>query len=268
MFAALSPARRRFMLILVGLMAAGTLAVTVLVVRATRVNDVQPVAQDLPGPVLLVPGYGGSTESLLALAGALREEGRDVTVVATPGSGTGDLVEQAETLSGAVDAALERTGDNSVDVIGYSAGGVVARLWVRDFEGGSRARRVVTLGSPHHGANLAGLARDITPSQCPMACQQLAPQSDLLRTLNAGDETPPGPVYVTIWTATDEVVEPPDSAALEGGLNIIVQSLCPGADVSHGDLPREPALIALVLRQVEESAPSVPEDADCQSLSS
>ncbi len=267
-FAALSPARRRFVLALIGLSAAVALVMAVLAVRATRGNDVQPVAQDILGPVLLVPGYGGSTASLLALAAALREEGRDVTLVATPGNGTGDLAERAETLRGAVAAALERTGDESVDVIGYSAGGVVARLWVRDLGGGSAARRVVTLGSPHHGANVAGLAGDLAPSQCPLACRQLAPQSDLLRTLNAGDETPPGPVFVSIWTATDEVVEPPDSAALEGGLNIVVQNLCPGAEVSHADLPREPALIALVLRQVGEPPPSVPSRTDCASLSS
>lgn len=267
-FAALSPARRRFVLLLIGLTAGFALLMTVLVVRATRSGDVQPVAQDTPGPVLLVPGYGGSTASLEALAMALRADGRDVTVVSARGNGTGDLDEQAEGLGRAVDAILERTGDESVDVVAYSAGGMVARLWVRDFGGSDQARRVVTLGSPHHGTSVAGLAVDIAPSQCPKACRQLVPQSDLVRALNAGDETPAGPEFVSIWSMTDRTVTPPDSAALDGALNINVQDLCPDAEVSHGELPRAPAVIALVMRQVGVAAPMAPSDTDCESLSS
>ncbi len=94
------------------------------------------MSQDALGPVLLVPGYGGATAALDVLADALRQSGRDATVVALAGDGTGDLREQAEVLDDAVQRALERTGAASVDLVGYSAGGVTARLWARDFGGG------------------------------------------------------------------------------------------------------------------------------------
>ena len=53
---------------------------------------------------------------------------------------------------------MDRTGTDSVDVVGYSAGGVIARLFVRDDGGDSVVRRVLTLGSPHHGTDVAALA--------------------------------------------------------------------------------------------------------------
>ena len=124
--------------------------------------------------------------------------------------------------------ALAETGAPSVDVIGYSAGGVVARLWVRDYGGAARARRVLTLGSPHHGTSQAALGRELAGG-CPTACEQLVPDSDLLRRLNAGDETPDGPLWATVRSSGDQVVTPVDSAALDGAVNILVQDVCPGS---------------------------------------
>ena len=120
------------------------------------------------------------------------------------------------------------TNAPSVDVVGYSAGGVVARLWVRDYGGAGLARRVMTLGSPHHGTSQAALGRELAGG-CPVACEQLVPDSDLLRRLNAGDETPDGPLWATVRSTGDQVVTPVDSAALDGAVNILVQEVCPGA---------------------------------------
>ncbi len=186
--------------------------------------------------MLLVPGYGGRVESLDPLAAALRAAGRDVRVVPRLGDGTGDLDAEAEHLAEVAEQTLAETGAPSVDVIGYSAGGVVARLWVRDHGGASLARRVLTLGSPHHGTSQAALGRELAGG-CPTACEQLVPDSDLLRRLNAGDETPDGPLWATIRSRGDQVVTPVDSAALDGAVNILVQDVCPGAAVSHGELP-------------------------------
>ncbi len=268
MLAALSPARRRFLLLLLAVMVALALVAAVLVADRIGSGAVRPVAQDQPGPVLLLPGYGGSTGSLSALEEALRADGREATTLVPVGDGTADLSVQAAALGAAAEEALARTGAGSVDVVGYSAGGVVARLWVRDYGGASLARRVVTLGSPQHGSGLAELAVGTVPGRCPTACQQLAPDSDLLRALNAGDETPDGPQFISIWTAVDDVVTPPDSARLEGALNIPVQSVCPGSRVSHASLPSDPVVVALVLLQLGVDPPVAPSPQDCRRLSS
>jgi pimeloyl-ACP methyl ester carboxylesterase len=266
--AGLSPARRRLVVTVLALVVVAVLVTgaTLLLGRLSGAAGGEPVSQSEPGPVLLVPGYGGSTASLQPLADRLAAEGRDATVVAVPGNGTGDLGGSAEVLDEAVDAALERTGANSVDVVGYSAGGVVARLWAAD-GGADVARRIVTLGSPHHGTTLADLAGSLSPDQCPEACRQLATGSSLLTHLNAGDETPEGPAWVSIWTTQDETVTPPESARLEGALELPVQSVCADARVAHGDLPRHPLVQAMVLEQLGVAAPAALGPDDCARLS-
>ena len=90
-------------------------------------------------------------------------------------------------------------------------------------------RRAVTLASPHHGTDLAALAGSLGSTACPVACQQLDPDSDLLRRLNAEDETPAGPAWVALWTEDDKTVVPPDSGSLDGALDVALQDVCPGA---------------------------------------
>ena len=265
MLAGLSPARRRLVLGVAALVVIAMAALVVVLVSRAAAPAAEPVSQERPGPVLLVPGYGGSTASLQTLAGRLTAAGRDASVVQLPGNGTGDLAGAADALADAVEDALDRTGAESVDVVGYSAGGIVARLWVED-GGADVARRIVTLGAPHHGTTLADLAGDVAPEQCPLGCQQLGTDSDLLARLNNEDETPDGPTWVSIWTTQDRTVTPPDTARLDGALNLPVQSVCAQARIAHGDLPRDPVVIEIVLAELAPGEP-VPLDAgDCAAL--
>ncbi len=256
----MSPRRRRA---LVGALVVVLLAV-VTAVAVTRLRAADPVDQARPGPVLLVPGYGGSTASLQVLAAALRGLGRDVRVVALAGDGTGDLRVQAGRLQQAADAAVA-AGAPSVDVVGYSAGGVVVRLWAAELGGAAVARRVVTLGAPHHGTTVAELGAALAPGACPLACQQLVPGSDLLAGL---PETPDGPVWTSLWTTQDTTVTPPDSARLRGALDVAVQSVCADAVVAHGQLPRDPLVIGLVERALGAAPLGAPTPGDCAGLRS
>jgi triacylglycerol lipase len=262
-----SPTPRRLVL-----GAAALALVAVLVVGAVlllsggdpRAEDT-PAAAEEPGPVLLVPGYGGSTAALRPLADRLGAEGRDATVVALPGDGTGDLTAAADALAEAVDGALARTGADSVDVVGYSAGGLVARLWAAG-GGADVARRVVTLGSPHHGTTVADLAAAVAPDRCPEGCRQMTTASALVTGLNARDETPEGPDWISIWTTADATVTPPESARLDGALDVPVQSVCADARTRHEDLPGDALVQGLVVEALGAADLTAPDAADCARL--
>lgn len=193
-------------------------------------------------PVLLLPGYGGSTADLMALADALEAAGRTPVLVPLASAGTDDLRDQVEL----VDA---RADGETVDVVGFSAGGLVARLWVED---GGAARRVVTLATPNHGTDLV-----LDIDDCPPACEQLGPDSELIAELNAGDETPDGTEWVTIWSDGDGVVLPAESAHLDGALDVRIQSVCPGRVVGHTDIPDDPAVIAMIVDVLAGDEPGV-----------
>ncbi len=254
---ALAPRRR---MLVAGVIAVALVLVAALTVRACA-NRGAPVARGRLGPVLLVPGYGGNVGSLRALADRIRATGRDATVVALPGDGTGDIEAQATTLQ----AAVARAGGGQVDLVGYSAGGVVVRLWVDRYDVGGAARRVVTLGAPLHGTRLAALGGALVPGACPLACQQLVPGSPLLTRLAAA-ALPAGLGWLSVWTTDDQTVTPPDSARLPGAVNVAVQDVCAGASVQHGQLPSDPLVTGLVLRAIGTAPLAAPSPADCATL--
>jgi triacylglycerol lipase len=262
----LAPARRRFVLVVAGLVG----AVVVVAVAASLVNVMRArqstVDQSVVGPVLLVPGYGGSAASLQGLASRLRDAGRDVTVVDLPDRGQGDLGAQADGLGSTVDAVLARTGAGAVDVVGYSAGGVVARLWATEHAGAGQVRRLVMLGSPLHGTDVARLGT-LASGTCPPACQQLAPDSAVLSRLDA-EPLPAGAVALSLWTASDEVVQPPTSSVEDDVPSPSIQSICPSSTLSHGGLPNDRAAQTIVLEALGTGSIPAFGPGDCARLSS
>lgn len=97
---------------------------------------------DAAPPLLLVAGLGGSCESWAPL---LRElPGRDVIMIDLPGSGKSQcppLPLRLGTVADMIVTALDQLGITSVDVLGFSLGGLVAQEIVRRHR--ARVRRLV-----------------------------------------------------------------------------------------------------------------------------
>ena len=88
----------------------------------------------------------------------------------------------------------------------------------------------------------------------------------MLRQLNSGDETPDGPSWVSIWSTADTTVTPPDSARLDGALDVAVQSVCADSRVAHGDLPADALVQGMVLAELAAGPAVELGSADCARL--
>ena len=82
--------------------------------------------------------------------------------------------------------------------------------------------------------------------------------SQYLAALNRGDETPGKISYTTIWSTTDELVQPSSTAALEGASNNSIQSFCPGRIVNHAAILFDPTTYALVNDALKHKGPADP----------
>lgn len=228
-----------------GLIVAVTAVAAVgLTIVGWRWLDQQPTtelsAPDVAGTVILIPGYGGGTGGLQGLAGYLQAQGRPV-VVADIGDGQGDIAGYGSSVA-ALASSLVAQGDPSVDLVGYSMGGLVARAAAT--ANPQAIRRIATIASPHDGTQLAGLGTFLGGgSNCPTACQQMAPGSEFLDALPvASDENR----WLSAWSADDEVVRPAEASTLPGATNVEVMADCGTGSLNHGGVIQSAATWDLV----------------------
>jgi triacylglycerol lipase len=212
-----------------------------------------------------VPGYGGSDSVLETLANRLHGAGRTTILLALPDGATGDIRVQAGILAARVTQALN-AGAPSVDLVGYSAGGIVIGLFVAAHP--KEVRQVVTIGSPLHGTEIAGLAvtLNLSSSICPTACREMAPGSSVLASLDAAEPAKTGVPWTSMWTSDDQVVLPPDSARFTGATNIVLQQVCADDTANHLNLPADPLVAGLTLRALDTSGGGIPSTSDCSNL--
>ena len=224
-------------IVVIGLVVTGSVVVWQWLSEAPTVEVTGP---DVPGAVILIPGYGGGTGGLAGLAAHLQGEGRQV-VVADIGDGRGDIAEYGGQVA-ATASALVREGSPSVDIVGYSMGGLVARSAAE--RNPAAVRRVATIASPHQGTALAGLGAFLNdPNNCPTACQQMAPGSDFLAALPVPADADR---WLSAWSEGDDVVRPPESSDLDGATNVDITADCGAGTPDHGGVVASPAVWTLV----------------------
>jgi pimeloyl-ACP methyl ester carboxylesterase len=100
-------------------------------------------------------------------------------------------------------------------IVAHSMGGLVARAWLRSrathkrSDGTDEAARLITIGTPHRGTWLAGLAMAANT-------RQMRVDSDWMKALVAR-EPPTLPNLITSWwSECDQIVYPPPTAVFPG----------------------------------------------------
>mgnify|MGYP002844080656 FL=1 len=130
-------------------------------------------------PLVLMHGLWDTPRLFRRLIQALDQPERPLLAPHLP-HGLGHVPLRA--LAGRLDRQIrERFGDDTpIDLLGFSMGGVISRIWLQELAGAQRTRRFFSVGSPQNGT-LAAMA---VPRPLLAGAADMKIGSDLLRDLN------------------------------------------------------------------------------------
>jgi len=196
-------------------------------------------------PIVLVHGIIDNHATFTVLEYALRRRGFQTLSSYDYGLLTHSIPRAAARLGQAIDELSAATGYERVHVIGHSLGGLIARYYVQRLRGDRHVHTLVTLGTPHHGTQLAWAAPLL-----PLA-RQLAPNSSIIQEL-----AEPAPLcntrFIAFYSDIDHLVVPSRNARLDHP-DLNAQNV-PVRGIGHLSMPnngRIAFVIAQALRQLD-----------------
>jgi len=100
-----------------------------------------------------------------------------------------------------------------VNIVAHSMGGLVARWYIEELDGGKNVNKLITLGTPHRGTEMAKL------TFWTAGAKSMIPKNEFIKELNSSPLAK-GVKYVAVWSKVDELVVPSERAKLEGAKNV------------------------------------------------
>ncbi|MEI5524107.1 alpha/beta fold hydrolase [Streptomyces brasiliscabiei] len=186
-------------------------------------------------PVVLLHGFIDNRSVFVLLRRSLAQAGGRHLESLNYSPLTCDIRAAAELLGRHIEDICERTGQERVDVVGHSLGGLIARYYVQRLGGDHRVRTLVTLGTPHGGTRAVPLA-DAHP-----IVRQMRPGSEVLEELKE-----PAPDcrthFVAFWSDLDHVMAPLETACVNHP-DLMAQNIRV-TGIGHLALPVHPAVAA------------------------
>jgi triacylglycerol lipase len=160
-------------------------------------------------PVLLVHGIWDSAARLDPLKSGLEQRGVPVVraMNLVPSDGRASIRELADLVASEARAFAAEQKAERIDLVGFSMGALVSRVFLHRCGGKERVRRFVSISGPHHGT-WSAFALPLR------GVRDMRPRSALLRDLE-DDRDPFGAVDVhCVYTPFDLMILPPKSSVL------------------------------------------------------
>ncbi len=165
-------------------------------------------------PVLLIHGIDDTHAVMEPLGRYLDGRGwRSFSFDMVPNDGQVGFDELARQVKSQVAAVRAQTGAAKVDLVGFSLGGMVARVYLQELGGASEVERLVTISSPHHGSWMAYLRWNVLG-------EELRPGSRVYQRLNANLAALSGVRHTALWTPFDLMIVPSWSSVLPGAREV------------------------------------------------
>lgn len=191
-------------------------------------------------PVLLVHGYLCNQRVWDVMTRSLRRAGHPVMALNLEPL-FASIDSYAPHVEQAVMELCRQTGAEKVALIGHSMGGLAIRAWMRAY-GSNHVARVITLGTPHVGTQIARHTRTTNG-------KQMAWQSAWLQALAASETAATRSLMRIGLTPQDNIVYPQREQALEGVPITVFEGL------GHLELCLSSAVIVWVLQQLDAVSP-------------
>jgi triacylglycerol esterase/lipase EstA (alpha/beta hydrolase family) len=204
----------------------------------------EPRAAPAALPILLLHGVGCNAGVWHGFLRYLDSRGIGPVYTLSYGPPLAAIEHFASQVAGRIAEIRSATGASQVVLIGHSMGGLVARAYLRQY-GGARVRRLITIGTPHHGSMHAWLMTGICLSQ-------MRPGSEWLAGLAETAGQTGGVPVVSVWSWHDSMVTPQTSSRIKWGRNIVVSG------VAHNALLDDRNVWTLVAAEIVSAAAAAP----------
>ena len=163
------------------------------------------------GALVLVHGIFDTGALFHRMARFFEQRGRRTVAPSLhPRSGASGLDDLAGQLKAVIDR--EVPPEETLDLIGFSMGGLVSRYYLQRLGGLERVRRFVAISAPQHGSFWARCMPDNN-----IGCRQMRPGSDFLRDLNGDLEALARIPVLSLWTPLDLMILPATSSLIPIG---------------------------------------------------
>ena len=177
----------------------------------------EAVLQADRNPVVLIHGISDTKAVFWKMSAYLERMGWSVhSLNLTPNNGTLGLDQLAQQVGDYIARNFEP--EQTLDLVGFSMGGLVSRYYIQRLGGIERVQRYINISAPNNGTLTAYLLSRI-------GCLQMRPKSEFLQDLNQDYQMLDRLNFTRLWTPFDLMIFPANSSQMPVGNEVEIPVL-------------------------------------------